>query len=76
MFLEVTGYPLHNADYSRYFVKMIYMQFFLGMPVNFSSKDVIHITHDIQEESTTFTREELKFIVERSALEIKSTKEE
>ena len=68
IFLEVFGHPLHNTDSPLYFAKMLYVQFVQGRSVDFASKDITVSTHDIREETVTFTREELALIVEGAGL--------
>lgn len=75
IFLEVYGHPLHNADAPLYFAKMLYVHFIKGTPVDFSSKDVSVRTHDIREETVTFTRQELALIVEGAGIELNKVKE-
>ena len=75
IFLEVFGHPLHNADCPLYFAKMLYVQFVQNRLVDFASKEVIVSTHDIREETVTFTREELALMVEGVGLELSKVKE-
>ena len=75
IFLEVFGHPLHNADSPLYFAKMLYVQFVQGRPVDFTSKDITVSTHDLREETVTFTREELALMVEEAGLELSKIKE-
>lgn len=75
IFLEVYGHPLHNADASLYFAKMLYMHFVKQRPVDFASKEVTVNTHDIREETVTFTRQELALIVEGAGLELAQVKQ-
>ena len=43
--------------------------------MDFASKEVIVSTHDIREETVTFTREELALMVEGAGLELSKVKE-
>lgn len=43
--------------------------------MDFASKDVIVATHDLHEETATFTREELALMVEGARLELAKVKE-
>ena len=75
IFLEVFGHPLHNANCPLYFAMMLYVQFVQNSLVDFASKEVTVITHNICEEIVTFTREELAFMVEGAGLELNKVKE-
>ena len=74
IFLEVFGHPLHNIDFPLYFAKMLYVQFVQNRPEDFASKEVTNSTHDIREETMTFTREELALMVEGAGLELSKVK--
>lgn len=75
IFLEVYGHPLHNSDCPLYFAKMLYYHFVMGCQVDFSSKEVTVMTHDIREETVTFTREELALMVEGAEIELTKVKD-
>lgn len=75
IFLEINGHPLHNADAPLYFAKMLYMHFIMGQPVDFASREAHVHTHDIREETVTFTRQELALMIEGAGLELARVKE-
>lgn len=73
--LEVFGHPLHNADAPLYFAKMLYMQFILERPIDFSSKEQILTTGDIRASSVTLTREELQLALQSANLQLLEEKD-
>ena len=68
IFLEINGHPLHNANAPLYFAKMLYMHFMMGEPIDFGSREAHVHTHDICEETITFTRAELALMIEGAGL--------
>ena len=54
---------------------MLYVQFVQNQQVDFASKEVNVVDHDLREETMTFTREELALMVEGAGLELSRVKE-
>lgn len=74
--MEVFGHPLHNHDAPLYFAKMLYMQFVLGNPVDFSSKEAPQSgATDFKSQSITLTKDELQLALEGAKLELNMQKE-
>ena len=74
--MEVFGHPLHNHDAPLYFAKMLYMQFVLEQPVDFSSKEAPQSgATDFKSQSITLTKDELQLALEGAKLELKEQKE-
>ena len=73
--MEVFGQPLHNHDAPLYFAKMLYMQFVLEQPVDFSSKEVSTSLVDVRATSVTLSKDELQLALEGAQLELMQQKE-
>ena len=74
--MEVFGHPLHNHDAPLYFAKMLYMQFVLERPVDFSLKEAPQSgATDFKSQSITLTKDELQLALEGAKLELKEQKE-
>ena len=75
IFLEINGHPFHNTDASMFFAKILYMHFVMGEPVDFASGETHVNTHDIREETVSFTRRKLALALKEAGLELAQAKE-
>ena len=71
--LEVFGQCLHNADCPLYFAKMLYVQFVQGCNVDFGSKKMNVLAHNIREDIVTFIRDDLALGLQGVDLELKKS---
>ena len=70
IYVDVMGQPLHHNDCPFWFAKMLYMQFVLGIPVDFSSRPPHLHVEDIRSESITIPRAELRLALSGASMEI------
>ena len=70
IYVDVMGQPLHHNDCPFWFAKILYMQFVLGVPVDFSSRPPHLHVEDIRSESITIPRAELRLALSGASMEI------
>ena len=76
IYVDVMGQPLHHNDCPFWFAKMLYMQFVLGTPVDFSSRPPHLHVEDIRSESITIPRAELRLALSGASMEVHEKVEE
>ena len=70
IYVDVMGQPLHHNDCPFWFAKMLYMQFVLGIPVDFSSRPPHLHVEDICSESIMIPCAELRLALFGASMEI------